>query len=184
MACVRVMYVFLVAALVLIPAAQAEDAIAQKQGLTSAIVNPAAAMSLDQLASTRERPLFVPDRRSPAPAPVVAHAAPPPPPPAPPPQVSVAGIIVDAAGPRAVIRSDGSGKTKAVRLGDEIGGWQVTEIDGRRVVISLDERSVSVKLFGGDHGGQQVAAVHQSDRVFEVNDAGVLRSHRVPHGHQ
>jgi hypothetical protein len=182
MNCVRLIGVLLAAALFM-PAARANETVPE-QAVPHRIENPAEAMSLDQLGATRERPLFAPDRRRPLPAPAVSYAAPPPPPPAPPPQVSVAGIIVDANGPRAVIRAEASGKTMPVRLGDEIAGWRVTEIDGQRVVISLDDRSVAVKLFGGEHGGQQVAVVHRSDRVFEVNAAGVLRSHRVPHGHQ
>ncbi len=177
----RPISVFLMALLMGMSGARAGDTVAQAP--SHAIDNPAAAMLLDQLNTTREHPLFAPERRLPVPPPVVAIAAPPPPPPAAPPQLSVAGIIVDAKGPRAVLRSESSGKTVPVRLGDEIGGWRVTEIGGQRVVISLDDRSVAVKLFGADHGSQQTVVVHQSDRVLEVNAAGVLRSQRVPHTH-
>ncbi len=179
----RAIGVLLMALLTTAPAARASDAVAQTQAPLHAIQNPAATMPLDQLAVTREHPLFAPARRLPAPPPVVAIMEPPPPPPAPPPQLSVAGIVVDANGPRAVLRSDASGKSVPVRLGDEIGGWRVTEIEGQRVVISLDDRSVAVKLFGADHGSQQTAVARRSDRVLEVNAAGVLRSHRVPREH-
>ena len=140
-------------------------------------------MLLDQLGVTRDRPLFAPARRRPAPPPVVALAEPPPQPPAPPPQMSVVGIIVDENGPRAFLRPASSDKNVSVRLGDVIGGWSVTEIGGQRVVISLDDRAFAVKLFGADHGSQQMAVLHRSDRVLEVNAAGVLRSHRVSHSH-
>jgi hypothetical protein len=177
---VRLFCVFLAAGHIFTPVAQASDA-ALTQGQTQTSTNPAAIVTLDQLGATRERPLFVPDRRRPAEAPVVSRAAPPPPPPAAPPQVSLFGVLVDADGPRAVIRSGPTGKMVPVRLGDNVGGWRVTLIEGQRLVISLDDRSVAVTMFENHTSGKQVAKVHPMDRVLEVNAAGVLRSHRI-HG--
>jgi hypothetical protein len=142
--------------------------------------NPAAAVSLDQLTATRERPLFAPDRRRPATAAVVSHVEPPQPPPEPP-KLTLFGVVVDTDGPRAVIRSDPAGKTLRARLGDEVGGWRVTQIERQQLVMSLDDRSVVVTMFASHHSNTQVAKVHPLDRVFEVNAAGVLRSHRI-HG--
>lgn len=176
---VRPLCVFLAAGLAFMPVAQASDA-APAQDQPQRLTNPAAVVTLDQLGATRERPLFAPDRRRPAEALVVSRAAPPPPPAAPP-QVSLFGVVVDADGPRAVIRSDPAGKMVRVRLGDKVGGWQVTQIEGQRLVISLDNRSVAVTMFASHRGAKQVARVHPLDRVFEVNAAGVLRSHRI-HG--
>ncbi len=152
---------------------------APPQTASSSAANPVAVTPLDRLTATRERPLFMQDRRFPAEAPKAAFSAPPPAPPAAPPQVSLSGVIVDKKGPRALLRSDSSGKDVPVRLGDEIGGWRITEIEDQRVTMSLDERSVAISLFGGAHGGRQMPIVHQTNRVFEVNAAGVLRSHRV-----
>jgi general secretion pathway protein N len=159
----------------------AEDAAVQTPVAPQALANPVAATSFEQLSATREKPLFTPDRHLPVKLPVVTQAAPPPPPPAAPPQVSLLGVVVDANGPRAVIRSDPAGKNVPVRLGDDVAGWRVTEIEGQRLVISLDDRSFAVKLFGSDHGGQPVPIVHPQDRVLEVNAAGVLRAHRIHH---
>ena len=36
------------------------------------------------------------------------------------------------------------------RIGDDIGGWTVTAIEPRRLLISRDDRSVSFALFGAD----------------------------------
>ncbi|MGB9188202.1 MAG: hypothetical protein ACLQLT_10405 [Methylovirgula sp.] len=180
MICVRPIsiYALFAAALVGAPAARATGLTTPTQSPPHAIENPAAATSLDQLAATRERPLFAPDRRRPTAASVVSHVEPPPPPPDEP-RLSLFGVVVDTDGPRAVIRSDPAGKTVRVRLGDEVGGWRVTQIEGQQLVMSLGDRSETVMMFKSYHGGKQVARVHPLDRVLEVNAAGVLRSHRV-----
>ena len=54
--------------------------------------NPLAAIPLSQLATTRDRPLFVPDRRPPPPVAVARDTAPPPP--AEPPSLSLLAIIL------------------------------------------------------------------------------------------
>jgi len=141
--------------------------------------NPATDLSLEQLKATRERPLFIPERRLPAAPIAVVAAAPPPPPPATPPHVLLLGVLTDASGPRAIIQSDGEGKNKAVRLGDDIQGWRVTHIEMRQLVISHDDRDAAISLFGTEHGALPLAVAHRPDRVLEVNSAGVLRSHRI-----
>lgn len=176
-------YVLFAAGMMCVPAAWADGSAPQTQAQSPGMENPAAVASLDRLAMTRERPLFRPDRRPLAAPPVRADVPPPPVPPAPPPQVSLSGVIVDERGARALLRSDPSGKVAPARLGDDIGGWRVTEIEDQYVVMSLDDRIVRVSLFAGDHGGRQMTIVHRPDRVFEVNAVGVLRSHRVPHAH-
>jgi hypothetical protein len=173
------LYVLLAAGMLCGPAAWADGSAPQMQAAPPGKENPAAVASLDRLAITRERPLFRPDRRPLAAPPKLAEAPPPPAPPAAPPQVSLSGVVVDEKGPRALLRSDPSGKIAPARLGDDIGGWRITEIEDQYMVMSLDDRTVRVSLFAGDHGGRKVAIVHQSDRVFEVNAAGILRSHRV-----
>ncbi|HEY6256122.1 MAG TPA: hypothetical protein VIY51_10050 [Xanthobacteraceae bacterium] len=115
----------------------------------SGLVNPLAAWSLDRLSATRDRPLFAPTRRPspPPPAPVarVIEAAPA----APPPRLTLLGIVTEADGARAMVRTEASDKVVRARLGDEIAGWKVTQIEPRRVILSLDERSVSFTLFAG-----------------------------------
>jgi hypothetical protein len=110
------------------------------------LANPLAAQLLERLSATRDRPLFAPSRRPPPPppAPVVrpVEAAP-----APPPSIVLLGIVTEADGARAMVRADASGKVVRARLGDEIGGWTVTQIEPRRLVLSNDDRSVSFSLF-------------------------------------
>ncbi len=166
--------------IILMPSQPARAADAQLE--TQAAANPVAAKSFDLLSATRERPLFNPERRLPTKAAVVVQETPSPPPmPVVAPQVSLLGVIDDPQGARAVVRSDPAGKLLRLRIGDEIGGWHVTEIEGQRLVMSLDERSIAVKLFASEREGRPAPIVHASDRVLEVNEAGILRSHRVHH---
>jgi general secretion pathway protein N len=120
-------------------------------GATEALTaseNPLAAQPLDLLSDTRDRPLFAPTRRPPPPPPppVVEHVAPPPP--VPPPNVTLLGIVTDENGPWVVVRSGSPDKIIRARVGEEIEGWQVTQIEARRVDLSHDARSVSFALFG------------------------------------
>jgi hypothetical protein len=46
-----------------------------------------------------------------------------------------------------VVRSGSSDKVIRARLGEEIEGWQVAQIESRRLVLSHDDRSVSFALF-------------------------------------
>ncbi len=182
MICVRPLYVLVALALVGTPAARAANLTTPTQSPRQAIENPVAAISLDQLAATRERPLFTPDRRRPTVASVVSHVEPHPSPPDEP-RLSLFGVVLDADGPRAVIRSDSAGKILRVRLGDEVGGWRVTHIDGQQLVMSLDGRSATLMMFKSHHGGKQLARVQALDRVSEVTATGISRSHRVHGNH-
>ena len=113
----------------------------------NALTNPLAAMALDKLTETRDRPLFAPDRRRAMMPVAVTRSAPPPPPPPEPPKLSLFGTVVDEDGPRALVRADLAGKIIRLRIGDEVGGWRVTEIAQQRVVIALDDRTVAVTMF-------------------------------------
>ena len=120
---------------------------------TGTLANPLEAQPLDRLSATRERPLFSPTRRP----------IPPPPPPPPeaapvavvpqPPNVQLFGIVVDDDGARAIVRS-GAEKVDRVQIGDDIGGWKVSQIEGRRLVLSLDGRLATFTLFSNDNGQQ------------------------------
>jgi len=119
----------------------------------STLANPLEAQSLDRLSATRDRPLFSPSRRPvpPPPPPVEQAAAPIPPPP--PPNVKVFGIVLDDEGARAIVRT-GTEKVDRVQIGDHIGGWTVSQIEGRYLVLSLDGRFAKFTLFT-DEGGKQ-----------------------------
>ena len=129
---------------------QTED---QPQGQAHPAASPAsplAAYPLDRLSTTRQRPLFSPGRRPPAPPPAPIIAAAPPPPP---PNLILVGTIMDADDARAVVGVGTTDKTRRVRIGDDIGGWKVTEIEERQVVLSLNDRSATFTLFSSQHGG-------------------------------
>ena len=117
------------------------------------LANPLAAQPLDRLSATRDRPLFSPTRRP----------TPPPPPPPPeqpavavvpqPPNLTLVGIVVDDEGARALIRSSAT-KADRVQIGDDIGGWKVAQIDGRKMVLSLDGRFATFTLFSNENSEQ------------------------------
>jgi hypothetical protein len=117
---------------------------------TAGPASPLAAYPLDRLSTTRQRPLFSLGRRPPAPppAPIIAAA---PPPRAP--NLILFGTIMDVDDARAVVGVGTTDKTRRVRIGDDIGGWKVTQIEERKLVLSLDDRSATFTLFSGQHGG-------------------------------
>ncbi len=116
----------------------------------AALPSPLAAQPLDRLSATRERPLFSPTRRPPPPPPPVVVAPEPPPPPPPPPDVALFGIVMDGDEARAVVRAGPAAKIMQVRVGDDIGGWKVAQIEGRQLVLSLDDRIATFTMFTGN----------------------------------
>jgi hypothetical protein len=131
----------------------------QAHPATTRPASPLDAYPLDRLSATRERPLFSPSRRPPArPPPPIIAAAPPPPPP----KLILFGIVMDSDEARAVVGVGTGEKTRRVRIGDDIGGWKVTQIEERQLVLSLDDRSATFTLFRDQHagpgGGQPLSA--------------------------
>jgi hypothetical protein len=123
--------------------------------------NPLQAQPLAGLSATRDRPLFSPDRRPPAPPPAPVAAAPPPP--APPPDVTLLGVVVDRERAHAIVRS-GSAKIERVQIGDDIGGWKVSQIEGRRLLLALDGREAAFTLFS------RASAPQPDDPALKVAD--------------
>jgi hypothetical protein len=111
------------------------------------IGNPVARRSLADFPAMLQRPLFSPSRRKatvePPPPPPVAQE--PPKPPAPP-AVALIGVIADPEGSQALLRSDGD-KTLRVRVGDDVRGWRVGQIDAQQLTLTLGDRAVSIALF-------------------------------------
>jgi general secretion pathway protein N len=135
----------------------AAAAVAEQQQLSAAaLANPVAAQSLDELSATLDHPLFSPGRRPPAPPPrpAVEAAAPPAPPPSPP-NLILFGVVMDGEGARAVVRTGVDKKILRAQIGDDIDGWKVSQIEGRKVVLSLDGRFATFTLFSGDRGRQE-----------------------------
>jgi hypothetical protein len=111
--------------------------------------NPLAVHSLDLMSATRERPLFSPSRRLPPPPPQPVARLPVITPPPPPPNVVLFGTVLEADEARAVVRVAPKNEIIRVRIGEEIEGWKVTQIERRQLVLSLDDRSATFTLFGG-----------------------------------
>ncbi|WP_244066665.1 hypothetical protein [Bradyrhizobium sp. Ce-3] len=110
--------------------------------------NPVELQPLEQLSTTRDKPLFSPARRQPAKPVVPVARQEPPPPPAPPPSVVVLGIVSENGDGQAAIRAAGKGdKVVRVRTGDDVGGWKVERIEPRRLVLKQGERTVDFALF-------------------------------------
>jgi hypothetical protein len=133
--------IFIVVAAATIAATPAMAIDAERQ---AAPVSPLIARPLEQLSATRNRPLFSPTRRPPAPPPIVAAE---PPAPTPPPEVALLGIVMDGEEARAVIRTGPTAKVMRVRIGDEVGGWKVGQIESQRLVLVLDGRTATFAIF-------------------------------------
>ncbi len=134
-------------------------ALAQDQP-AAALINPVAAQPLDELSTTLDRPLFSPSRHPPAPPPPpVAQAPPPPAPPQPPPNLVLFGVVMDGEGARAVVRAGADRKLLRAQIGDDIEGWKVSQIEGRKVVLSLDGRFATFTLFSDDRAKSDAAGI-------------------------
>jgi general secretion pathway protein N len=116
----------------------------------SAPLSPLASEGIERLSVTRERPLFSPTRRPPPPPPPVVQSAAPPPPPPPPPNVALFGVVRDGDEFRAIVRTGPATGTIRVRVGDDIGGWKVAQIERRRLVLVLDDRTATFTMFAGN----------------------------------
>jgi hypothetical protein len=64
---------------------------------------------------------------------------------------------MDGEGARAVVRSGADKKLVRAQIGDEIDGWKVSQIEGRKVVLSLDGRFATFTLFSDDRGKSEAA---------------------------
>ena len=141
----------------------------EQEQSAAAPANPVAAQPLDQLSTILDRPLFSPSRRPPAPPPPPVAQAPAPP--APPPDLVLFGVVMDGEGARAVVRAGADKKILRAQIGDEIDGWKVSQIEGRKVVLSLDGRFATFKLFNDDRGRSESAGGPASVASGEAKDS-------------
>jgi hypothetical protein len=145
--------------------------------------DPLAAVPLESLTATRERPLFSPSRRPPPPpaSPVVQIPAPPPPLPDAP-RVVLVGIVLDSDRARAILRVGSDDKVMRVGIGDDVGGWKVSQIEGQRLVVSLGDRSVTFTLFKRDGARQPTTIASPSwqttNQAQQPEPAPARRRHR------
>ena len=111
------------------------------------LANPLAALTMEQLSAIVDRPLFSPNRRrAPTPA-VVRNPEPQTTAPPPPPSLVLSGVVMDAEGARVVVLVGPERRALRAQIGDEIGGWKVTQIEGRKLVLSLGGRFATFTLF-------------------------------------
>jgi hypothetical protein len=125
------------------PAAASESPSATVKG------NPLWGIPLPALSATRERPLFSPSRRPPAPAVAAAPAAPPPPPPpAPPapPQLNLVGTAVGGSEKLGIFVDQATKEVVRLRVGEGHGGWTLQAIDGREAVLRQEGREATLAL--------------------------------------
>jgi hypothetical protein len=130
-------------------------------------VSPLATQPLDRLSATRERPLFSRTREPPPPPPVIVDQGPPIPPP---PNVALLGVIMDGEEASALVRAGPAAKLIRVRIGDDLSGWKVGQIEARQLVLVLDGRTAiftiftanSGKALAADTNGQSSVEQHQS----------------------
>lgn len=112
--------------------------------------NPLWAIPLSALTATRERPLFLPSRRAPAPAvagaPVVV-AAPPPPAAEPeqPPLTLVGAIASDTEG-FAVFLDQSTNNVIRLKTGQDFSGWVLSSVKGREATLEKNKRSTTLSL--------------------------------------
>ena len=128
-------------------AVRADDGSKPSEQSGPAIMNPLAKQSLQSLTATLQRPLFAPSRKPPPPEPPPVVRAEEPPPPPQQPTVVLVGTMIDAQGPQAILRSGSDNKDLRVRVGDDLSGWKITDIDEGHLTLALNDRTFSVALF-------------------------------------
>jgi hypothetical protein len=112
--------------------------------------NPLWAVPLSSLSVTRERPLFSPSRRPPAPAVVAVSvsAAAPPPKPAEPdhPLLTLVGTIIGEAESIGIFADQATNKFIRLKTGQAHAGWTLRAIAGREAIFEKDKREAILVL--------------------------------------
>jgi hypothetical protein len=117
---------------------------------TLAAGNPLAAVDLQTLGDTVNRPLFAPSRSRPPPvveAPIEVAAAPPPPPP---PSYALLGVVRNAGRAIALLLRVSDGTSFRAEVGDTIGGWRVASVESTAVRLERADGTIdTVQLTDG-----------------------------------
>ena len=114
--------------------------------------NPLWGVPLSALTATRERPLFTPSRRAPAPAVAGPVAAAPAPPPAPPPaererpQLVLVGAIANGSEGIAVFLDQATNNVIRLRTGQDHSGWVLRSVKGREATLQKDQQTTTLTL--------------------------------------
>lgn len=122
-------------------------------------------VTIDNLSATRERPLFAPDRRPPAPEPLVAVE------PEPvevviasaepfevaPPSARLIGVLILNAGRKtAILRNETTGTVHRLHSGEELDGWTVTIEDATSITLAGFGERYRRELFAAARGDQKM----------------------------
>ena len=113
--------------------------------------NPLWAVPLSTLTATRERPLFTPARRAPAPAvagPVAVAPPPAAPPPAEPerPQLILVGAIASETEGFAVFLDQATNSVIRLKTGQDHAGWVLRSVKGREATLQKDKQTTTLAL--------------------------------------
>jgi hypothetical protein len=57
------------------------------------------------------------------------------------------GVVMDGNEARAIVQAGPAKQVRRVRVGDDVGGWKVAQIEQRRLVLSLDSRVATFTMF-------------------------------------
>jgi hypothetical protein len=129
--------------------------------------NPLWAVPLRVLSATRERPIFSPSRRPPAPPVVAAPQAPSPPPPAAKPAepdhplLSLVGTVVGEGEGIGVFIEDATHNVLRLHTGQDYSGWVLRAVEGREARFDKNDRSARLALpapGGSDSAGGPMLA--------------------------
>ena len=112
--------------------------------------NPLWAMPLAQFPATRERPIFSPSRRPPAPAvaPVIAPKVIAVPKPKEPerPQLSLVGTVAGDEEGFGIFLDQANKAVIRLKVGEEFQGWKLRSVQGRETALEKDQRTVTLVL--------------------------------------
>jgi general secretion pathway protein N len=113
--------------------------------------NPLWAIPLESLRATRERPIFLPSRRAPAPAvaaapPAKAAAVAPPPPEPDRPPLSLVAVVTGKADGYAVFVNVTTRDIVRLKTGEGHEGWILRSVKGREVVLEKNRRRAVIEL--------------------------------------
>ena len=122
--------------------------------------NPLESLRLEDLAVTRERPLFSPTRR-PSPAPVVVREPPP---------FDLVGAVVGENMSFALLRNRATSEVLRLRPGDDAEGWRVGAVSIRSVALERDGHSEMLTLKGREAAASAMPASEVAK--WPTGDAG------------
>jgi general secretion pathway protein N len=113
--------------------------------------NPLWGIPLKTLSATRERPIFLPSRRPPAPAVAAAPIQPPKPPPPPPaeperPALRLLGIVTGTTDGFAIFVSDTTRDIIRLKTGEGHEGWILRSVKPREAILEKNRRSAVIEL--------------------------------------